>query len=94
MADEDWTFETSFDAPLTLASQPAVDLVLECVDTVAFVSLNGSPLAALANAHRPHVLRLPPVRLVAGHNALKVEIRAAPAAAREAAERYPYEVGG
>lgn len=57
IGDADWTFTTTFDSPATGFDR--TDLVLEGVDTVARVVLNGQELARTENMHRTY--RLPVV---------------------------------
>ena len=54
VALEVWTFTRSFDMPkeMRASSMASRELVLEGVDTVASVTLNGEHLADLQNAHR------------------------------------------
>ena len=54
VALEVWTFTRSFDIPkeMRASSMASRELVLEGVDTVASVTLNGKHLADLQNAHR------------------------------------------
>jgi len=54
IARETWTFKRAFDLPEKMRSSgmSARELVLEGVDTVAAVSLNGKHIADLENVHR------------------------------------------
>ncbi len=54
MALEVWTFTRSFDVPekMLYGNMASRELVLEGVDTVASVTLNGKHIADLQNAHR------------------------------------------
>ena len=54
VARETWTFKRAFDLPEKMRSSGmnARELVLEGVDTVAAVSLNGKHIADLENVHR------------------------------------------
>lgn len=61
MALEVWTFTRSFDLPDRMGAKcmASRELVLEGVDTVASVTLNGKHLAELQNAHRLAHLAIP-----------------------------------
>ncbi|MGX5682611.1 glycoside hydrolase family 2 protein [Schumannella luteola] len=69
IGDADWSFRTTFDAPATGFDR--TDLVLEGVDTVARVVLNGQELARTENMHRTYRL---PVALRDTGNVLEVHI--------------------
>ena len=91
VALDTWTFSLQFDAPRSLLSRTAVLLRCDGLDTVASVELNGSPVGASVNAHRPHSFDVTQL-LAEGPNHLA--IRFEPAAGYAAAQRdaYPYLV--
>ena len=96
-ADAAWTFTTTFDAPASMLDQQqpgtVVDLVLDGVDTVARVSLNGgAATAACASAHAPCVLRGVQAALRPSGNTLEVAFLPAEAEAAARAAAYPYKV--
>jgi beta-mannosidase len=70
---DDWTYETTFDAPDCPAGGE-VRIVFEGIDTIAGISLNGEPLLEVANMLIPHAA---PVtgRLKPAGNRLRVVIR-------------------
>ena len=61
MALEVWTFRRTFDIPEGMGARcmASRELVLEGVDTVASVTLNGERLADLQNTHRPAHFAIP-----------------------------------
>ena len=71
----DWTYETTLivtDAELTAAERH--ELVFDGLDTVATVSLNGEPIAEVANQHRSYRIDVTGT-LVVGENRLTVAFR-------------------
>ena len=54
MAEETWSFQCTFNLAEEVGSESMAmrELVLEGVDTVATVALNGKHIADLENAHR------------------------------------------
>src|SRR6187431_3223916 len=50
----DWRYTTTFDAPAEAADH--VDLVLDGLDTVATIDLNGATVASTRNMHRTYRL--------------------------------------
>lgn len=79
----DWTYEHSFSVSATeLASAARHDLVFDGVDTVAAISLNGTPLAEVANQHRSYRFDVASL-LVAGENRVTVAFRSPVRAANE-----------
>ncbi|KAK9829297.1 hypothetical protein WJX72_005014 [[Myrmecia] bisecta] len=90
-ADEVWTYEHIFDRPSKLEAHSAVDLVMDGIDTVANIYLNGQLVAATRNAHRQY--RIPcKTRLRAQGNVLQLVFHPAAAEAARLAAAYPYEV--
>jgi len=79
-----WRYETTFRAEAAAPGE-RVDLVLEGVDTVATVTLNGEVLARTANQHRSYRLDVGPV-LATGDNHLVVDLHPAIVHAEEQAE--------
>ena len=72
--DRDYTYETAFAVPESLLRRQQVDLVFEGLDTLAEVTLNGTPVLHADNMHRTWRV---PVRhlLTAGENRLCVLLR-------------------
>jgi hypothetical protein len=52
VAEQVWTFTRTLDVPAAALDEASVDLVLDGVDTVADVAVNGRIVARLENAHR------------------------------------------
>lgn len=52
LMEEDYTYETKFDAPEEMLAQEEVHLVLEGIDTIADIYLNGKKIAYTDNMHR------------------------------------------
>jgi beta-mannosidase len=71
----DWTYETTFEVmDAALAASDRHELVFDGLDTVATVSLNGMPIAEVANQHRTHRIDVTST-LVAGDNRLTIAFR-------------------
>lgn len=51
---EDWTFRARFDAPADLLARERVELVADCLDTLATVSLNGQEIGNTENMFLAH----------------------------------------
>jgi beta-mannosidase len=52
IGETDWVYQTTFDRPAGAGPADRTDLVFDGLDTVASVSLNGTPLGDTANMHR------------------------------------------
>ena len=91
MALDTWTFALDFIAPPSLLASKAVDLLLDGVDTVANVTLNGVRVAAVDNFHVRHVV---PVKhaLRAGANALVIAIEPAIVEALRRKDAHAYTI--
>lgn len=68
---EDWTYRARFDAPAELPACGRVELVADCLDTLATVTLNGRPIGGTENMFHAH--RFPTGEaLLAGGNELEI----------------------
>ena len=76
----DWRYTTTFTAP-PAADDERVDLVMQGLDTVATVTLNGQVVATTANQHRSY--RVDVRSLLADANTLTVDFRSALAHAED-----------
>lgn len=81
----DWRYTTAF-AAVAPAADERVDLVLQGLDTVATVDLNGAVVASTANQHRSYRVDVRD-HLVDGENALAVTFRSALGYAEEVEQR-------
>lgn len=86
-----WTFSLQFEAPRPLLRHAAVLLRCGGLDTVASLQLNGSPVGAAANAHRPHAWDVTQL-LAEGSNRLDITFDPAPDFAAAQRDAYPYAV--
>ena len=79
----DFAYEKTFALPKGALAADELTLVLEGVDTLAEISLNGEPIATTADMHRTY--RLPVMgRVTAGENRLSVTLRSSLNHIREA----------
>ena len=75
VAEEDWTYSRSFDAPADVLSAKAAVLSFDSIDTVAEVVLNGRTVARTANEFRRVALKpgeSKDVAFAVGDNELKI----------------------
>ncbi len=91
VALDTWTFSLQFDAPRSLLSHAAVLLRCDGLDTVASIELNGSPVGAAVNAHRPHSYDVTQL-LAEGPNRLAIRFESAAGYAAAQRDAYPYPV--
>lgn len=83
IGDSDWSYQTTFDAPTN--GHERTDLVLEGVDTVARIVLNGAELARTENMHRTYRL---PAELLPMGNVLEVHFTSPRRFGAERREQY------
>lgn len=91
MALDSWTFSLQFEAPRSLLRHAAVLLRCDGLDTVASIELNGSPVGAAVNAHRPHAWDVTQL-LAEGPNRLAIRLDSAAAYAAAQRDAFPYPV--
>jgi len=91
VALDTWTFSLQFDAPRSLLSHAAVLLRCDGLDTVASIELNGSPVGAAVNSHRPHSYDVTQL-LAEGPNRLAIRFESAAGYAAAQRDAYPYPV--
>jgi beta-mannosidase len=84
VADRDWVLSRSFQAD----GGPRL-LVIDGLDTVAEVRLNGAPVLEAATSFREHVA---PVEPVAGENRIAIVLRSNTRAANELQARQPFPI--
>ncbi|MFO0547946.1 MAG: hypothetical protein U0271_06140 [Polyangiaceae bacterium] len=83
--DLDWEYACSFSVPRALLAEERVDLVLEDLDTLAELTLNGVPIGSAANMFHPH--RFAVRALLEDANTLSIRFRSAARHARAEAAR-------
>ncbi len=88
VADRDWTLSRSFELPD--AAGPWT-LVLDMLDTVAEVRLNGQPVLQAATSFREHRAEVA-AALVAGENTIEITLRSGPRAANALQARQPFPI--
>eukprot|EP00884_Botryococcus_braunii_P002498 jgi/Botrbrau1/12249/Bobra.0361s0012.2 len=86
-----WTFERTFNVPADILQHTNVDLLLNGVDTVADVLVNGKPVGTTQNFHREHRLPVKQV-LVPGDNTLQIVIKSGITESFKNQAAYPYPV--
>jgi beta-mannosidase len=76
VAASDWAYTCRFTAGAELLAHDHVDLTFDGLDTLASITLNGTPIGGTANMHRRYRF---PVRalVVEGDNVLDIELRSA-----------------
>ncbi len=89
--DDDFEYRTTFDAPEALLSEEHIVLRFDGIDTVADISLNGTPLGHVENMHRIWEFEVKGI-LRAERNELSVILRSPTKFVADAYERDP--IGG
>lgn len=90
VAEADWTARRSFEIPADLSGRP-VALVLDGVDTVVDVSVNGRPALSADTMFRPHRADVTAL-LRPGENEIAIAFRSNVRAAADRAARQPFEI--
>eukprot|EP00884_Botryococcus_braunii_P007790 jgi/Botrbrau1/17011/Bobra.49_2s0069.1 len=90
-AYQTWTFARDFEVTPELLSHARVDLVLDGIDTVADVDLNGETITSLSNSFRQYRLDVTG-RLLEGKNTLTFVFKSSAEEAVRRAKAYPYKV--
>mmetsp|Transcript_3548 Transcript_3548/g.10315 ORF Transcript_3548/g.10315 Transcript_3548/m.10315 type:complete len:929 (-) Transcript_3548:2692-5478(-) len=91
VSEKTWTFRHTFDVSEDFLTQSHVDLLLDGIDTIATISINGHEVLATDNAFRSYSLDAKP-HLKAGQNQLQVMIEPASDVGRARHAAYPYDV--
>lgn len=92
VALDTWTFSASFQVPQSLLSRKQVLLVLDGIDTIAAVQINGQHVASVDNFHREW--SFPVKQLLKGgeNNTVSITIQPAIPYVIEAKRAYPYHI--
>lgn len=89
VAEEDWTYARSFDAPADVLSAKAAVLSFDSIDTVAEVVLNGRTVARTANEFRRGRFEVGKF-LKSNDNRLEVRIRSVRGAVADDVAKHPH----
>ncbi|WP_028024713.1 glycoside hydrolase family 2 protein [Enterovibrio calviensis] len=91
VGEHDWRLEKTFIADADLLDAKAVDLILNMVDTMAEIVLNGETILLCSNMFRHYRRDVRPF-LRDGENTLRVTLKRADIEAKARAERLPFPV--